>query len=39
MKLEGRKVPPFLKPFAHEMHTRKRSKSATGHNKRQIRHV
>jgi len=38
MKLEGRKMPNFLKPFAFEKTELKQS-SASGHNKRQIRRM
>jgi len=38
MKLEGRKMPNFLKPFAHGTNEFKRT-GATGHNKRQVRHL
>ena len=37
MKLEGRKVPNFLKPFAQGLDVHRRL--AQGHNKRQIRHM
>ena len=38
MKLEGRKMPNFLKPFAYARPEFKQT-GATGHNKRQIRHI
>ncbi|GAV21267.1 coproporphyrinogen III oxidase [Mariprofundus micogutta] len=38
MKLEGRRMPNFLKPFAHALPELKQ-RGATGHNKRQVRHV
>jgi radical SAM superfamily enzyme YgiQ (UPF0313 family) len=38
MKLEGRKVPNFLKPFAKGLDVHRRLK-IKGHNKRQLRHV
>jgi len=40
LKLEGRKIPPFLKPYAYENGTKDSVKkvAAQGHNKRQQRH-
>jgi len=38
MKLEGRKMPKCLHPFAHERSLSQRS-SLSGHNKRQLRHA
>ena len=38
MKLGGRKMPNFLKPFAHGKPELKQT-GATGHNKRQVRHL
>ncbi|TLS66990.1 DUF4080 domain-containing protein [Mariprofundus erugo] len=38
MTLEGRKMPPFLKPFAHHK-TAAKQVTANSHNKRQIRHT
>ncbi len=38
MKLGGRKMPNFLKPFAHGKPELKQV-GATGHNKRQVRHL
>ena len=38
MKLEGRKMPNFLKPFAYNKPESERT-AARGHNKRQLRHI
>ncbi|MDX8383337.1 MAG: DUF4080 domain-containing protein [Ghiorsea sp.] len=38
MKLEGRKMPNFLKPYAYDQQD-KPKRDATGHNKRQLRHL
>jgi len=38
MKLEGRKMPNFLKPFAYH-NEKPKQVGGTGHNKRQVRHT
>jgi len=39
MKLEGRKIPNFLKPFAYNNKSESDRATARGHNKRQLRHI